>query len=157
MDTYALALTFLAMLQWPREGSKKNLRPQIETLHVESEKHEAVGRLIAERIRYKVSDLRILDPDITEAERDPIRRQVRQLIPVMTALDAGKRPSARSVLQWLGDVRAAPSTEPAGAHDAQDADHYVAELVTATRGRLAVCADRAFTGTNTLTLTVKNC
>ena len=59
VDIYAAGLTFLAILQ--AKKGKKMLIPNIETPKHNSEFHtDSIGRLIAERIRYKVGELSIV-------------------------------------------------------------------------------------------------
>ena len=59
VDIYAAGLTFLAILQ--AEKGKKMLIPRIETPMDDSEHFtDSIGRLIAERIKYKVPELNIV-------------------------------------------------------------------------------------------------
>ena len=59
VDIYAAGLTFLAILQ--AEKGKKMLIPRIETPMDNSELHtDSIGRLVAERIKYKVPELNIV-------------------------------------------------------------------------------------------------
>ena len=59
VDIYAAGLTFLAILQ--AKKGKKMLIPRIETPMDDSEYHApSIGQLIAERIKYKVSELNVV-------------------------------------------------------------------------------------------------
>ena len=57
VDIFAARLTFLAMIQ--TKTPCKRLIPHIETPRDDSEIHNPIGQLIAERIKYKVPDLSI--------------------------------------------------------------------------------------------------
>ena len=59
VDVYAMGLTFLALLQANRDT--KQLKPHIETPQDHSEMFAlSIGQLIAERVKYKVKELRIV-------------------------------------------------------------------------------------------------
>ena len=58
VDIYALGLTYLAMIQ-----ENKGMVPRIETPNDDSELHAPIGRIIAERIRYKKKPLDVIPED----------------------------------------------------------------------------------------------
>ena len=58
VDIYALGLTYLAMIQ-----GNNGLVPQIETPNDDSERYVPIGRIIAERIRYKKEPLEVIPED----------------------------------------------------------------------------------------------
>ena len=90
VDIYAAGLTFLAMLQG--EKGKRLLIPHIETPMDDSEYHtDSIGRLIAERIKYKVPELNIVQ----------IKGSVTRLISKMTCIKPEERLSAVDVLDIL--------------------------------------------------------
>ena len=93
VDIYAAGLTFLAILQ--AEKGKKMLIPRIETPMDETELHtDSIGRLITERIKYKVRELNIVK---TEGEQKRLKR----LISGMTCVNPEERLSAGRVLYIL--------------------------------------------------------
>ena len=93
VDIYAAGLTFLAMLQ--AEKGKKMLIPRIETPMDETELHtDSIGRLIAERIKYKVRELNIV-------KIDGEQRRLKRLISLMTCVNPEERLSAERVLYIL--------------------------------------------------------
>ena len=90
VDVYAAGLTFLAILQ--AEEGKKQLIPQIETPMEDSELHApSIGQLVAERIKYRVSELNIVR----------VRGSVTRLISQMTCVNPEERLSASKVLELL--------------------------------------------------------
>ena len=89
VDIYAAGLTFLAILQ--AEKGQKMLIPRIETPMDDSELHaDSIGRLIAERIKYKVPELNIVN---TEGEHSILKHVIRQ----MTCVNPEERMSAGNV------------------------------------------------------------
>ena len=93
VDTYAAGLTFLAILQ--AEKGKKMLIPQIETPMEDSELHApSIGQLIAERIKYKVQQLNIVNFTVPA-------KNVKGLISQMTCVNPEERLSASKVLEML--------------------------------------------------------
>ena len=93
VDIYAAGLTFLAILQ--AEKGKKMLIPHIETPMDDSEVHtDSIGRLIAERIKYKVRELNIV-------KIDGEQRRLKRLISGMTCVNPEERLSAERVLYIL--------------------------------------------------------
>ena len=96
VDIYAAGLTFLAILQAKRR--KKMLIPQIETPIDDSALFaDSIGRLIAERIKYKVSELNIV-------ELEGSQKRLKQLISRMTCVNPEERWSAAKVLDVLNNV-----------------------------------------------------
>ena len=103
VDIYAAGLTFLAILQ--TERGKKMLIPRIETPMDDSELFtDSIGRLIAERIKYKVPELSIVK---TEGRHKRLKWLIRQ----MTCVDPEKRFSAEDVLNNLQQQKALDNTD----------------------------------------------
>ena len=93
VDIYAAGLTFLAILQ--AEKGKKMLIPHIETPQDDSEVHtDSIGRLIAERIKYKV-------PELSVVKTGGDQNRLKQLINRMTCVNPEERLSAGRVLYIL--------------------------------------------------------
>ena len=93
VDIYAAGLTFLAILQ--AEKGKKMLIPRIETPMEDSELFtDSIGRLIAERIKYKVPELNIV-------KMEGPHKNLKWLIGQMTCVDPEKRFTAESVINNL--------------------------------------------------------
>ena len=88
VDVYAMGLTFLALLQTIKNKGAKQLKPQIETPQEDSEKFAySIGQLIAERMKYKVKELRVVALDNVESEDDfpeAFTHDVKELIQKMT-------------------------------------------------------------------------
>ena len=96
VDIYAAGLTFLAILQ--AEKGKKMLIPRIETPMDETELHtDSIGRLITERIKYKV-------PELSIVKTEGSNRSLRWLIGQMTCVNPKDRLSSSKVLQLLKNV-----------------------------------------------------
>ena len=93
VDVFAAGLTFLAMIQY----NSGNLIPHIETPRNESEVHAPIGSLIAERIKYQVSDLDVVVIDHTEN----VKTEIKRLIHGMTHHNPEERLSAGDVFQSL--------------------------------------------------------
>ena len=92
VDIYAAGLTFLAILQ-AKKG--KRLIPHIETPTDDSEFHaDSIGRLITERIKYKVPELNIVE----------VRGALTGLISRMTCVNPRERLSAALVLDVLNNL-----------------------------------------------------
>ena len=93
VDVYAMGLTFLALLQANKDKGVKQLKPQIETPRDNSEKFvPSIGQLIAERVKYKVQDLRVVAVDTAQSEAvlsetAKLTKHVRKLIQKMTCAD----------------------------------------------------------------------
>ena len=97
VDIYAAGLTFLAILQ--AKKGKKMLIPQIETPMDDTEFYtDSIGRLIAERIKYKVSELNIVTLN-GPAEK------LKWLISQMTCVNPEERLSAAEVLDKLRNLK----------------------------------------------------
>ena len=97
VDIYAAGLTFLAILQ--AEKGKKMLIPQIETPMDDSEFHApSIGQLIAERIKYKVSELNIVHC------KGPALN-LKWLIREMTCVNPEERLSASKTQEKLENVK----------------------------------------------------
>ena len=93
VDIYAAGLTFLAILK--AEKGKKLLIPRIETPRDDFELQiDSIGRLIAERIKYKVPELSVVKI-VGEQNR------WKQLISQMTCINPEQRLSAERVLYIL--------------------------------------------------------
>ena len=93
VDIFAAGLTFLAMLQ--AEKGKRRLIPRIETPMEDSELFtDSIGRLIAERIKYKVPELNIV-------KMEGPHKSLKWLIEQMTCVDPQKRFSAKDVINNL--------------------------------------------------------
>ena len=102
VDCYAMGLTFLALLQ--ANTQTIILKPQIETPQDDSEYSQAIGQLIAERIKYKIKQrdivvLEKLKPDATSAMRQAY--DVKQLIQRMTFVEPEQRITAGDVFESL--------------------------------------------------------
>ena len=95
VDVFAAGLTYLAMIQCDKYPGK--LIPHIETPKDESEVHAPIGSLIAERIKYQVSDLNVVVIEDTENKETGVK----QLIHRMTHYKPEERPSAVDVFQSL--------------------------------------------------------
>ena len=96
VDIYAAGLTFLAILQ-AEKG--KMLIPQIETPMEGSEQHApSIGQLIAERIKYKVSELNIVT---LEGSTNELKRIISQ----MTCVNPGERLPATEVMNKLENMK----------------------------------------------------
>ena len=123
VDTYALGLTYLAMIQ-----ENKGLVPRIETPKDDSELHAPIGRIIAERIRYKKKPLDVIPEDkkgslltalfpkltvgtSVSAAKDSVDTApfevalLRKLIRKMTHHVPQNRPSAAEVVQDLRKIQ----------------------------------------------------
>ena len=99
VDIYAAGLTFLAILQAKEE--QKMLIPHIETPMHDSEFYaDSIGRLISERIKYKVSELNIVKI------KGP-QRSLKWLISRMTCVNPEERLSAEDVQYVLNNLEAA--------------------------------------------------
>ncbi len=99
VDIYALALTYLAMIQ-----RSDSLIPRIETAQDASEARVPIGSLIAERIRFKVQPLEILDK--TSSAGSKRINEIRLLISRMTPVDPTARLSASAVVRALHELLA---------------------------------------------------
>ena len=105
VDIYATGLTFLALIQASNENRKR--LPQIETPRDESELHaQSIGQLIAERIKYKVPELNIVDISGTSGAtpNENITNETRKLIQKMTCVDPKQRLNSAQVLLFLQRV-----------------------------------------------------
>ena len=107
VDCYAMGLTFLALLQANTQTTI--LKPQIETPQNDSEYSQAIGQLIAERIKYNVKQqdiviLQELRPDATLAMK--LTNDVKQLIKRMTCVDPEQRITSGDVLEALETIKA---------------------------------------------------
>ena len=125
VDIYALGLTYLAMIQ-----GNKGLVPQIETPSDDSELYAPVGRVIAERIRYKKKPLHIIPEEktggsivewfsklfqgggnstaLSSSGSAPVPYEVKlmkSLIRKMTHHEPENRPSAAQVVQDLHRIQ----------------------------------------------------
>ncbi len=98
VDVYAMGLTFLAMIQ-----KNKRLSPVIETPTDDSELHQPIGALIAERIRYNIQPLEIIAREL-DLSYIPRVRQVRGLIQKMTKVEPTERILAPTVVQELTKI-----------------------------------------------------
>ena len=97
VDIYAAGLTFLAIHQTKK--GKKMLIPQIETPMDDTEFYtDSIGRLIAERIKYNVSELNIVTLN-GRAEK------LKRLISQMTCVNPEERLSAPEVLDKLRNLK----------------------------------------------------
>ena len=96
VDIYAAGLTFLAILQ--AEKGKKMLIPRIETPMDDTELHtDSIGRLITERIKYKVQELNIV-------KIEGPQRSLKWLISRMTCVNPEERLSAGNVIFILSNL-----------------------------------------------------
>ena len=110
VDCYAMGLTFLALLQ--ANSKTKQLKPSIETPQDPSEKFTlSIGQLIAERIKYKIKELRVVVVGDSQSEAgtssDAVKLtgDVKMLIGKMTYANPGDRISAAEVHYMLKKVR----------------------------------------------------
>ena len=93
VDIYAAGLTFLAILQ--AKKGKNKLIPRIETPMDDSELHvPSIGQLIAERMKYKVPELNVVE----------VRGALTGLITQMTYVTPRERLSAAKVLNILDNL-----------------------------------------------------
>ena len=102
VDIFAAGLTFLAMIQ-AKDGCRK-LIPHIETPRDDSELHNSIGQLIAERIKYKVPELNIVVTEQTSdanSSAEKTENNLRQLIRQMTCVNAEERVSGGAVFDLL--------------------------------------------------------
>ena len=114
VDVYAAALTFLAMIQAQDKTKPIMLIPRIETPQEDSELHQPIGQLIAERIKYKVKELNIVIVEEGKKEADSTSKDVRRdisagmrnLIRQMTCVKPENRLSATEVQDSLKQVSA---------------------------------------------------
>ena len=95
VDVYAMGLTFLAMVQ-----RNKKLCPVIETPNDDSELHQPIGALIAERVRYKIEPMEIISEE-KNLSCSPLVRDVRGLIQKMTRVEPRERLLAQTVVEEL--------------------------------------------------------
>ena len=123
VDIYALGLTYLAMIQ-----GNNGLVPQIETPNDDSERYAPIGRIIAERIRYKKEPLEVIPEDTKSssssvrssqllkgaskaASRDSVGtvtleiERMKTLIREMTHHEPEKRPSAAHIRMDLEQIQ----------------------------------------------------
>ena len=109
VDCYAMGLTFLALLQANKDT--KQLKPRIETPQDYSEKFTfSVGQLIAERVKYKVQELRVVFINAEQAtgalsKEEKRTRDVKNLIQKMTCVDPKERIAAVDVYKYLNEIR----------------------------------------------------
>ena len=105
VDIFASALTFLAFIQADKDSTA--LVPRIETPLDNSEHYSpSVGQLIAERVKYKISELNVVsiqERDIT-SEDENMKNEVRKLIQKMTCVNPKERIHAFQVLRSLEQV-----------------------------------------------------
>ena len=110
VDIYAAGLTFLAILQ--AEKGKKMLIPQIETPLDDTEFHApSIGQLIAERVKYKVPILNIVNIEPAKInkkmeQKEEIKIMLKLLISHMTSVNPEKRLSAEQILDKLETAEA---------------------------------------------------
>ena len=109
VDIYACGLTFLAMVQTP--SGRKMLIPQIETAQEDSELFApSIGQLMAERIKYKSTNLEIVTTDKSEDDKahhmtcGSQETEIKRLIQKMTSIAPSERPSASQSLRILLQV-----------------------------------------------------
>ena len=104
VDIFAAGVTFLAMIQ---TKTRKRLIPHIETPREDSEIHNPIGQLIAERIKYKIPNLNIVaiqsSTNFKNCEEE-IENFLRQLVLQMTRPEPKNRLSAEEVLTSLRQV-----------------------------------------------------
>ncbi len=92
VDIFAMGLTFLAMIQ-----QNEHLVPKIETPNEDSELHLSSGRILYERITYKVEPLCVVD----QSKGNDIEQKIRGIIVKMTCAEANNRISAKQVVESL--------------------------------------------------------
>ena len=109
VDIYACGLTFLTMVQTP--SGRKMLIPQIETAQEDSELFApSIGQLMAERIKYKSTNLEIVVTDKSEDDKahhmtcGSQETEIKRLIQKMTSIAPSERPSASQSLRILLQV-----------------------------------------------------
>ena len=126
VDEYALGLTLLAMIQWAgkqqddnKDGTderNKLLLPQIETPRDDSERFaQSVGQLIAERIKYKVGDLNIVNTNTTDTAADAPNdiedkmndtvQSLKLVIQYLTHVEPESRLSAANIVKFLKRIK----------------------------------------------------
>ena len=106
VDCYAMGLTFLALLQG--NPGRTLLIPRIETPREDSELHApSVGQLIAERMKYNIKELRVINTDNMESKvaTSPRTNEAKLLIAKMTRVNPKERISAAHVSKGLVDIR----------------------------------------------------
>ena len=99
VDIFAMGLTFLAMLQ-----ENEGLVPKIETPNEASELHLSSGRILYERVTYKVEPLAIVDI----SKGSMAEKQIREVVLKMTCAHAKDRIRAKQVVSSLLKVSASP-------------------------------------------------
>ena len=104
VDIYAMGLTFLAMIQ-----GKKKLCPVIETPTEDSELHQPIGALIAERVKFKIEPLEIIS-DQKSLSHSQWVRDIRGLIQKMTRVVPQERLLARAVVEELAKIKVSVSS-----------------------------------------------
>ena len=102
VDIFAAGLTFLAMIQ-AKDGGRR-LIPHIETPRDDSELHNPIGQLIAERIKYKIPELQIVTTETTKRSEEMTDQSLRQLIRQMTSANPDSRLSSDVVINLLAKV-----------------------------------------------------
>ena len=102
VDIFAAGLTFLAMIQ--AEDGGRRLIPHIETPRDDSELHNPIGQLIAERIKYKIPELQIVTTETTNRSEEMTDQSLRQLIRQMTSANPDSRLSSDIVINLLAKV-----------------------------------------------------
>ena len=110
VDTFAMGLTFLAMIQ-----GNKHLVPQIETPNDHSELYLPIGSLLAERMRYEKKPLEVMPRQQTsklskllrsmnlgaQATSETVPSDIREMIQRMTSVLPDERISAKEVVVFL--------------------------------------------------------
>ena len=106
VDTFAVGLSFLAMLQG--KESKKLTIPRIETPRIDSERYApSIGQLIAERRKYDIKELSVVkidNIDQSSATEDRVRMEMKLLIQKMTTANFKDRIKPSEVLLALQTI-----------------------------------------------------
>ncbi len=102
VDIFAMGLTFLAMIQ-----ENKGLVPKIETPNEPSELHLSNGRILYERIRFKVEPLSVVD----QSKGNLLEQEIRRVIDKLTHAVATDRSSAEKVVSELQQLSKIPAEQ----------------------------------------------
>ncbi len=104
VDIFAVGLTFLAMIQ-----ENEGLLPKVETPNEPSELFLSSGRLLYERITYKIQPQSVADA----SRGNRLEREIRSLIVKMTSAEPTDRLHADQVVETLLDIHNAEAKKAA--------------------------------------------
>ena len=104
VDIFAAGLTFLAMIQ-----ENEGLLPKVETPNEPPELYLSSGRLLFERITYKIQPQSVVD--VSRGNR--LEREIRSLVMKMTSAEPTDRLHADQVVETLLDIHNAEAKKAA--------------------------------------------